>query len=164
MIEPVTREIDGANYQVTQFLGEECFLHYAALVKIIGEPLAQGLLLAVKPPESEKEDSLSYLSSGIDREMEEYLPAVATAFATLADKLNPQEMLKLMKALLQKTRIIEDGQERVINFNLDFGGGRMKPLFKLFLFVLEVNFADFLPSGLDLATVVKSVAAEAANR
>jgi hypothetical protein len=163
IIGPQDKEIDGRVYRVTPFLGEKCFLHYAALTKIIGEPLAKGLIMAVSQPSEAVISPTAYLKEGpLDKEVSEYLPAVGEAFGTLTEKLDPQEMLKLMKAFIADSRIIEDGtKERPINFNIDFGGGRMKPLFKLFLFVLEVNFSDFLPDGISLMTVVRDVAGAA---
>lgn len=162
IVGPVDKVIDDRTYRVVPFLGMDCLLHYAALVKIIGEPLAHGLILAVT--KSDNGDPLAYIQGeGIDKDMKEYIPAIATAFATLAEKLNPQDMLKLIMALLKNTKTINDeGQEVEINFNLDFGGGRMKLLFKLLLLVLEVNFADFLPAGTSLETVVRD-ATEAAK-
>ena len=160
IVEPFDKEIDGRTYRVTPFLGRQCLMHYAALVKIIGEPLAHGLILAVR--KSDNGDSLAYIQGeGIDKDMKEYVPAVATAFATLTEKLNPQDLLKLITALLKNTSIVNvDGPEIKINIDLHFGGGRMKPLFKLLLLVLEVNFADFL-GGLDLRAIGSAAMARA---
>lgn len=159
---PVEREIDGTTYEVTQFQGRKCFLHYMALVNIIGEPLAHGLIAAVAIKNEDGESPVDYIKkeSLLDEDMKNYIPAVAEALATLTQKLSPQDALKLFEELLKNT-MIKTPTSRAIDFDIDFGGGRMKRLFKLFFFVLEVNFADFLPDGIDLMKAVKNVATTA---
>jgi len=151
-------------YQVTPWLGEECLRHYAALTSLLGDSISQALIVAVSKEDKIKKP-LDYLKEEglLDKDAMDFLPAVGKAFSTLTQKLDPDEFLKLSKALLKNVRIEAD-KPRPINFNLDFGGGRMKPLFKLLLFVLEVNFKDFLPSGTDLMSAVKGVAEQAVTQ
>jgi len=159
------REIGGRKYRVHPFLGRECFKHYAALLKLLGEPLAQGLIAAVSPKIEKEKSPVDYLKRKVlDKEVMEYLPAVAAALATLTERLEPDELLAMITAMTGNVRTLTVGEngreiEHPLNIDLDFGGGRMKPLFSVFLFVLEVNFADFLPDGFSLAKAAKDAAA-----
>ncbi len=170
MVENKEVEINGVTYEVAPFLGEDCFKHYISLIEILGEPLARALIAAVSENKKAKKSPVDHLKNPwLDREMEDYIPALAEAIMTLTNKLSPNDALILFKALLKNTMVKtanDEGNKEILiplNFNLHFGGGRMKPLFLLFVFVLEVNFADFLPSGTSLIEAVKSVTAAAAK-
>lgn len=156
--EPMVKEINGVTYEITQFLGEDCFKHYVALTKLTGEPIARALIAAVSAKDK-KESPVAYLNDAVgDLDVTEAIPAISEAIIALADKLSPQETLTFFKAILKNVRIITaENSRQMLNFNLHFGGGRMKPLFILFALVLEVNFADFLPDGFSLITAVKDV-------
>ena len=169
-MEPVIREIDGINYQVVPFLGADCFLHFSAMVKLLGEPVANFVIAAVAKSGDKESGVLSHLS-GIDSDVKVYAPAVAKALGSLASRLEPQEILLLFKAFLKNTKVaqvVNDGgaiEKEIfapVNFDLQFHGGRMKHLHKVIFFILEVNYSDFLPDGVDLTTIVKDLAAAGA--
>jgi len=157
VVGPKQKEIDGIIYKVDPFLGVDNLLHFLTLTKILGKPLAELVISAISESSKKKAESpVGHLSNFLDSELEDYIPAVANAFSVLTEKLQPAEFLAFIQALLKNTREISDSGEKVINFDLHFAGARLKHLFKVLMFILEVNFSDFLSGGLDFGQTIKS--------
>ncbi len=123
-IETKAKEIDNVLYEVTQFTATRGFKLSARLWLLFSEPLAN-----------------LFSSGNIDKSksfLDMDASVIAKAIASLNTKFTDESLFEFAKELLTQTQ--RDRKE--INFDLDFAGNIMH-LYKVLVFVVEVNFADF---------------------
>lgn len=119
------RRIGNYNYTVTQFLATDALGHLADLAKLAGPAM-------VMMGDSSEATTL-------EEAKEEVGEKLSAAIGALMAGLDKQTHVKLIKDLLEKTRV----DNAPLVFDTHFMG-RIGHLFKVLLFVLEVNFSDFL--------------------
>ena len=125
MIETREKEINGANYTVTQLPARRAIKLKAKLIKMFGPVLAQ-LFLVVKK---------------VDKEEYEQKSNIVSAVEILASNLDPVDFETLIVELFAGVR--KNGKELLPNvIDTEFAGD-LATLYLVALFVLEVNFASF---------------------
>lgn len=123
MIETIEKEINGATYVVTQLPARRAIRLKAKLIKLFGPALAQMILQTSSEDESQNKNSL------------------VSAIESLAASLDPVEFENLIVEILQGCR--KNGKELLPQIiDLEFAGD-MESLYKLLMFILEVNYANF---------------------
>jgi hypothetical protein len=123
MIETKEKEINGATYSVTQLPARRAIRLKAKLIKLFGPALAQMVLQTTAENESKSKNSL------------------VAAIESLAASLDPAEFENLVVEVLQGSR--KNGKELLPQIiDLEFAGD-MESLYKLLMFILEVNYANF---------------------
>ena len=117
-----SKTIGEQEYSVTQWPAEKALLMKFRLVKAFGAPLA---VLMGKGDESE-EDETQALSKGL---------------AMMFQNNSPEELVALMKACVVGVAL--DGK-RVTesSFNELFSGDDLSNIYKVFIFVLQVNYSN----------------------
>jgi hypothetical protein len=142
MIKTEEKTIDGVRYQVTQFPAMEALRVQTQLLKVAGPALA-AIFSGVRS------------GDGAKAKMEFSPIFLAAALEKLSDKLNEDELERLVLRLLAGARIMEqnggpfDGPNGRVLFNMHFAG-KLATLWKVIAFVLEVNYQDFF-DGLKVA-------------
>jgi hypothetical protein len=116
--ETKNKEIDGIEYSVTQWPAEKAILMKLRLVKAFGA-------------------SLMSLISKTDQDEE----SLSDAISTLFENCSPEDLLALIKnsvvgVACSGTKITDS------SFNSIFSGESLITVYKVFAFVLQVNYAD----------------------
>ena len=119
------RKIGDHHYSVTQFTATTALEHLADLAKLAGPAM---IMMG--------DDSEATLAEDAKEKAGEKISA---AVGALMAGLNKQTHVKLIKDLLQSTRV----DSNPLVFDTHFMG-KIGHLFKVLMFVLEVNFSDFL--------------------
>jgi len=126
------KTIDSFSCRSNKFTGSASFKIFVELVQLFGPGLAS--LLGSTARDGSIKSVLDTDSAGLQ-----------LAMSSLMGKLNPDTNLAFIKKLLSSTTI--DGQDLNDNsFDLIFQG-KLLSMFKVLLFVIEVNYEDFLGEG-----------------
>lgn len=134
------RTIDGVRYSVTTFPARKGLRLKATLVKTLGAAFAE--LMKGLPTGSLTAGSGAGKSTvDVEFKLHHAADALAKAFTNLSE----QEYEDLVMRLLETTR--RDGKEITAEtFDLDFAGEYLT-LFRVLMFVLEVNYGSFFGKG-----------------
>ena len=120
-------EVGGTRYFVTEYSPTHAIPLLTKLTKLIGQP---GALLVQQ--------------NGLKKDVGEVL--LAEAVGALSDRLDPDQMVPLMKDILHGTLVLEAVGEKTINreilFDLDFEG-KLPQLFMLIGEIVRFQFASF---------------------
>ena len=134
-----TREIDGFRVEVTQFPARKALEKKFQLLQLIGKPLGT-LLGAINLPKDADLSSLKDLKvlfSSLN--MKEFGGVLEQAFNILP----PAKAVELLLSFFTMTKVAgKDLNEGLID--LEFAGDNLGVLYKIFAFVLEVNYKGFL--------------------
>lgn len=123
--------IDEREFHVTQWSAEKALLNKFKLLKMFGS-------------------SLSMLASGLDQKQkasEIEVKAIGEAIHELFQNTEPTELTATMKQCI--VGVAEDGKRITeSSFNQSFGADDLMVIYRLFLFVLQVNYSNFLKGQL----------------
>ena len=128
------RMINGVTYSVAQFIPTEALKYQLVLTKLISKPLA-GLystadLGALKKMKDDNE-ATSFIDAGIDFE---------AGISQLADAIDPEKHTKFIKNMLR--HVTADGIAVANQFDNVFMG-KVMDIYRVLMFVIEVNYPDF---------------------
>ena len=140
MIESFTREIGGDVYTVSQFSATLASKYLIRLGKIIGGPMS--MIFDSETLQKAKDGDLDP-KNVTDGDVKNLSSAVKLLFGNMDEERD----VAFIKALLEKTLI----NNKQIDLDVDFSG-KIGTLMKVLIFVLEVNFQDFL-SDFGLITI-----------
>lgn len=123
MLQTKKKTIGGHEYSVTQFLATEAIKISRTLKDELGVSFAQGIT--------------GVLASG------DGTVILSTIIRELCKGLDEDGTVKMVKRMLEQSGARCDGQEILPQFDIMFAG-KLKTLFVLLAFILEVNYGDFL--------------------
>lgn len=120
-----TTEISGIEYTCTQYSAFDGMKYKMRVVKVIG-PAISKLLPALKDGDNGQ------------------LEAVSNAVSSLFNAASPDEIVELIKEMLTNGNV-RIGGEPINESKLiaQFSGDNLVDIYKLFIFVLRVNYAGF---------------------
>ncbi len=140
-LKPVTRIIDGHSVEVTPFPARPALLYKYKLLQLLGGPLIDlikgpiaGLLKRVKPGTAVSREQLAGF---LDLDLK-----LDGLTSHIFDTLDPEKSTELIFDMCACVRF--DNHEMTETFiNATFASSLSK-LYRIFFFVLEVNYKDFL--------------------
>ena len=150
-IKSFPKEIDGVNYEVTQFPADEAIVIMTKLLEIFGTSV--GNIVEGSVPKNEAPKSI------LDIDLD--FSAVGRAFSSLVMRLGEKHVADLFFRMLQGTHVRSDqggsfaNQNGRVLFNNHFAG-RLSSLVKLLVFIVEVNYGDFFGGG-DIGSLTDKV-------
>lgn len=120
--ETQTKQIGEHEYSVTQFPAEKAMITKLKLIKCLGPAFA--FLSSVEKGDEEKEFS--------------------RAIELLFENSSPEDIVALVKQCV--VGVARDGKKMIeADFNSYFSGDELLNAYKVFFFVLEVNYANLIP-------------------
>lgn len=128
------RVINGTNYSVSQFIPTEALKYQLVLTKLIGKPLAgfySTADLGAMKKMNEGDGEPSFLDAGIDLE---------AGVSQLADAIDPEKHTQFIKNMLR--HVTANGVSVANQFDNIFMG-KIMDIYRVLLFVIEVNYPDF---------------------
>ena len=131
----VEKDIDDLHYTITMLPASEGLAIFTRLIKLVGKPFA----------------ALSN-SGGLDAEVSAKL--LGLALEALAENLDEEVVQKTIKDLMKSA--IVNGQQASKIFDVHFAG-RMGHMMKVLVFILEVQYKDFLDGlgGLNFTSLIR---------
>jgi hypothetical protein len=122
-----TKEIDDREYSVTQWPVENSLTMKLKLMKAIGPALAK-----LASSANQKDDDIQGLSESL---------------SSLFENSSPEELVALMKQCLVGVAV-EGKRMTETSFNEVFSPDDLMSIYKVFVFVLQVNYGNFLKGQL----------------
>lgn len=129
-----TKEIGEHEYSVTQWNAQKALLMKLKLTKVLGPSLAElskGIDLTGKKKMSEKEQ----------------VAAFGTALEKLFEMAEPEDILELITECIVGVAMDNERLTKT-TINERFNGGDLMDIYKLFFFVLKVNYSGFMKGQL----------------
>lgn len=135
-----TKEIDGVEYSVTQWPAETALLNKMKLIKIFGASL--GLLISGLDMAKDAEIDLSDVD-------------FSGAIAKIFESTDPEELVSILKSCIVG---VACNDKRITNssFTELFSGDSLSSVYKIFIFVIQVNYSNLLPSQLIAKMLAKA--------
>lgn len=122
-----TKEIGEHEYSVTQWPAEKSMLMKFKLIKSFGPSIT----------------SLMGSTSNDDKSETDEAQALSNSLNALFQTTSPEELVILMKSCV--VGVARDGKRITeTSFNEFFSGDDMLDIYKIFIFVLQVNYANFM--------------------
>ena len=132
-------EINGNKYLCVQWDAEKAYLMKFRIIKVLGESIT-GLVAAMGSDDKNQ------------------ITAIAKSIQSFFSNSKPEEVLSLLKDVVCSCYRIQDDERTLINnFAGDFAGDLMTP-YKIFAFVLKVNYSDFLGGSEAISKVMGKLA------
>lgn len=128
-----TKEIDGVEYSVTQWSAETALVMKFRIGKVIGPALAE----LMKTGAVALDDN-----------------SILNAVAKLMDTCEPAELARLLKDCI--TGVAKEGRKITAEtFNMAFDADSLLSVYKVFVFVLQVNYGNFI-KGRDMEALLQA--------
>lgn len=132
--ETETKIIDGIEYSCTQYSAKKGAIFKLRVMKMFG-PSVKKLLPALPTKAKNKKEN----STAIDQ-----VNILLAAMNALFEKADPEEIIDLIWQMLGTGNTCRD-EVKLSEATLDqyFSGNDLSTVYKVFIFVLKVNYADF---------------------